>query len=216
MEFGNLIFGHSRGEFPIERGRGFEGELRRLIEAIDPETGDCCQETDTSVFTIRPYYWGGCACGYEERVAAWEKANRHDPKCYQQLVNTDLAGAGFVDRWGLGALSMPERMPYCVGRAIEDKIRERWCKYFRLSFPAGCAVHCTCDYHTRWGVWALQNDHAPTCPIVLPNFHLKENDFQITWYKYPLRDSYSNAPFELSWFRLVIDRCIESLGTKGV
>jgi hypothetical protein len=70
MELGNLIFGNSRGEFPIERDAGFEEQWRRLTEAACiewygfPEDG--CGLThdaergwyENDVFRVMPYYWG--------------------------------------------------------------------------------------------------------------------------------------------------------------
>lgn len=62
MELGNLVFGNSRGEYPINRDLqdlfclglatiGYDG-YGYSIDAEAPEL------VDNSVFEIRPYYWG--------------------------------------------------------------------------------------------------------------------------------------------------------------
>jgi len=38
---------------------------------------------DSPVFTMRPFYWGDCDCGYEERSESWHAANPHAPDCWR-------------------------------------------------------------------------------------------------------------------------------------
>jgi len=91
MELGNMMFGNSRGEYHIKRSAGWEEELTRLFEAYAPERyhsfRDYGEEFENEVFSVFPYYWGDCTCGYEERweekEAAWSKQNQHAPDCYQ-------------------------------------------------------------------------------------------------------------------------------------
>jgi hypothetical protein len=63
MELGNLLFGHSRGEFPIERIDEFEEPLFKLIEKINGESTCYTNPYKNNVFVIRPYWWGECDCG---------------------------------------------------------------------------------------------------------------------------------------------------------
>lgn len=52
MEMGNMLFGNSRGEFPVDRA--WEGVFLDFLEACDIED----VWYDNGVFTVRPYYWG--------------------------------------------------------------------------------------------------------------------------------------------------------------
>lgn len=122
MELGNMLFGNSRGEFPIERSTGFETELDRLFDAYAPDRDTSWREYgvafENNVFSVFPYYWGDCDCDEE---------------------------------------------------------------------------------------------HLSDCKMIKPNFLFKPTGFSIDWYKYPLRDSYSNQKITLREFVTIIDACIESL-----
>ena len=71
MELGNILFGHSRGEFQIPRTEGYQGVFGAFLErsgfgsygeVVNPKLNpfrtvdDLGFENDT--FIIRPYYWG--------------------------------------------------------------------------------------------------------------------------------------------------------------
>ena len=114
MELGNLLFGHSRGEYPIPREE-YEEEFFRLLDVV---ADDSCYGTnfENDVFTMRPYYWGDCEC---------------------------------------------------------------------------------------------EDEHDEDCPVIQPNFLHKPSGLEIHWYKYALRDSYSNQ--KLANFAEIIDECIESI-----
>ena len=43
------------------------------------------------------------------------------------------------------------------------------------------------------------------------NFWYKPDNLKIRWYKYSLRDSYSNKKFNLKYFNDIIEKCINSL-----
>lgn len=91
-----------------------------------------------------------------------------------------------------------------------DLYAELCARYKKPKF--GCAVHCTCGHDKLWADFVDTDDHSPNCCIVLPNFHFKPTDFQLRWYKYPLRDSYSNARLTVSMLRKMVNECIRSLG----
>ena len=103
------------------------------------------------------------------------------------------------------------RKAYSRRDRAQDKARKEMCQKHGLSYPSGCAVHCTCDYRDRWQAWSSQNDHEPTCSLVTPNFLHKPSGFRLDWYKYPLRDSYSNAPLTRELMRSMFRDCAESL-----
>ncbi len=43
------------------------------------------------------------------------------------------------------------------------------------------------------------------------NFYYKPMEFKIDWYKYPLRDSYSNKEFTVEEFVKILDHCVEAI-----
>lgn len=208
MELGNLCFGNSRGEFEIPRGAGYEGILERLLRKINPNNlrGD---EFENHVFEVFPYYWGDCTCGFDDI----EFEEPHSPDCYQSALRNEKIKAGWTEN-NLGWLDRPNGN-YEKTSKEEDKIYKRLCKQFGLSYPNGCAVHCTCDYNERYLKWMQQNGypdgHKNNCLLEKPNFLYKPTGFQIQWYKYPLRDSYTNMKVSLDEFDDIIDDCIKSL-----
>lgn len=72
MELGNMVFGHSRGRFKVERGRR-EREFRKFLQSCGFDLlGNCIDRRDVrairrrgdfgyenETFILRPYYWGG-------------------------------------------------------------------------------------------------------------------------------------------------------------
>lgn len=96
MELGNMIFGNSRGEYPVPRTAAFEEPWREMHEALkiswrgEPEDGCLVPETtnwygvENDVFRIRTYDWDAeCDCGADAKMDAWHDANPHGPDCYQ-------------------------------------------------------------------------------------------------------------------------------------
>lgn len=57
-----------------------------------------------------------------------------------------------------------------------------------------------------------ENDGCPQCDTgEQANFLHKPSGLEIRWYKYPLRDAYSNVNIKLSDFVKIIDECILSM-----
>ena len=50
------------------------------------------------------------------------------------------------------------------------------------------------------------------CEVGEPNFLYKPIGFEMRWYKYPLRGSYTNLIISKRTFKSIIDHCIESVG----
>lgn len=44
-----------------------------------------------------------------------------------------------------------------------------------------------------------------------PNFVYKPTEYEIDWYKYPLRDSYANKELTLEEFKEILNKCKESI-----
>ena len=179
MELGNQIFGNSRGEYSLDRE--FQDYF---VTFLDWNGFNCYGNGDNKLWSeskkayvhnqyeIRPYYWGDCECNYEEKEDKWCSENDHRDYCYQ----TELQESGY---WELDYKDPQKQL-------IIDKLL----KEFNLP-EEGCCVHCTCDYELRWAEFASKNEHK-NCRISMPNFKNNNNGFEIQWYKYPLRDAYSN------------------------
>ncbi len=94
MELGNALFGHSRGKYPLSRGKGFEDALNHLFEVCAPGTDTSGRvygvEFENDVFAIFPYYWGSCTCG---------DVQDHKPDCPIVKPNFLYKSTGFAIHW---------------------------------------------------------------------------------------------------------------------
>ena len=208
MELGNMAFGNSKGNYYLERSEGFEEEFERLNKLIT--TDGYVDEFENETFATFPYYWGECTCGLD----GYEFEEKHLDTCYQSELDTERQKAGaVVGRWDY--LDFPDSWSYDKRRKVEDKIYKNLTTKHNLPMQ-GCAVHCTCDYEERFEIWiekiGYPEGHKSSCLLVKPNFHYKPTDFQIQWYKYPFRDSYTNQEITLEEFSGIIDACIEAVG----
>ena len=239
MELGNALNGISRGEYPIERDEGFEEELFRLFETIAPERDNLWREYgvefENDVFSIFPYYWGDCVCGYDEKDAQWQEENEHEPHCYQSALKKELdewleenpepeaemfntsfeeveVGITFISAVSAHSPSADMwREWYSAKEKFEDKVYDKICPEFGVDREFGYATHCTCNYRERRKQFYEENSHDANCPIVKPNFLFKPTGFSIKWYKYPLRDSYMNQNLSLDELKGIIAKCVDSL-----
>lgn len=173
---------------------------------------------DNDVFTMRPYYWGDCDCGYEGREAAFDEADPgHSADCYQTQLQERRRAAG---------LSWHTSKPYehhdgtlsehddGLGREAAKRIYVELCEKHGLTYPSGCAVHCTCGCSDRWSEWAKENGHRPTCSLELPNFLHKRTGFEVRWYKWIGRGmEIKNA--EGANIAAIIGECFESLPPRS-
>jgi len=119
MELGNVLFGHSRGEYPVERFTAIMEPLLEIVRSVAPDRDECSLgygvEFENDVFEMHPYCW----CGEED----------------------------------------------CKQCGTMEQV----------------------------------------------NFRFKPDDVEITWYKYMLRDAYSNAQITPEIMRAIADKCLESL-----
>jgi len=130
VELGNLIFGHSRGNFEIPRKEAWESPMFDLQEKLMEGCSPYGTPFENDVFSMRLYDWDAqCTCGYE---------------------------------------------------AIEDK-------------------------------WTNKNKHTKECRLVKPNFLYKPTGFSLMWYKYALRDSFSNRKISLKKWQRMLKHCEESV-----
>lgn len=195
MELGNAVFGCSRGEYSIPRIEEYERPFFKLMDAYGDESG-YGDEFENDTFSIKPYYWGDCTCKYDEIEAAWCEENKHSKTCYQ--TEYDALPQDSVDTWRKSTF---DAMRLCKKHGIE------WNDGY------GSAVHCTCDYESKWIEFTNMHGHRDHCLLVLPNFLHKTTGFSVKWYKYPLRDAYMSHNFTPEQWLSVIRDCIKSLTT---
>jgi len=215
MELGNMIFGHSQAHrtYEIERHIGFEGLLECLFETIAPFKDSCYgvyYENET--FFTQPYQWDAeCTCGLEEEIDNWCESHKHSEDCYQTLVKKEKLKRGWKYDKETNWLEPPEEWSYDKREKVEDEIYKKYCEKFNLPYPNGCAVHCTCYYDKEFKKLFGNREHDFYCLSRIPNFYYKPTKLEIEWYKYPLRDSYSNQEITLLQFKEIIDDCIRSV-----
>lgn len=209
MELGNAVFGISRGPYPIRRGAGWEEELFRLFDAYAPKRDNSWreygEEFDNDTFSVSPYYWGDCECGWDEFSGEAEDLfgglSSHGPDCYQTRIDD-------IER----STSQGEKRIKAI------------CEEMGLSYPGGSAIHCTCGHDINYASFMdsaadqfggdPERGHLPGCLITKPNFLYKPTGFEIMWYKYPLRDSYMSKKISLGEFKKIIDLCVASVGAS--
>lgn len=155
---------------------------------------------ENEVFSMRPYYWGDCDCGAEQRSETWFNANPHANGCYQSKLHAEeiAAGVHYTQECGL---------PWTKREAVKNRIYKRLCAEFGLSYPNGCAVHCSCGRDAR----AEQADigHRSTCAVELPNFRFKPSGFEVRWYKWIGRGNETKG--DAGDLALMFQQCIASL-----
>jgi len=214
MELGNLVFGNSRGEYPVPRDAGWEEELYRLMGALEGPlpvvSYDPGVDYENDTFYMMRYYWGNCTCGWgfvdegHERLRSIE----HRADCYQ----SDWRRINKME-----TRDEPKRL-----RLLKEVYEARGWSTEGETWWHGCAVRCDCDYQQR--IDAVLEEyargfgcagHKPDCLLVRDNFHYKPTGFGIQWYKYPLRDAYMNQDITLDEFRGIIDACIASVRTDA-
>lgn len=110
MEIGNLLFGHSRGEFKVDRALQDSDEWKFLLQTTESDgygDTDYCDKRNLSggyeneTFAIRPYYWGE-----DEKLAS--------------LPNFLYKPSGFEIRW----YKYPFRDSYMNMNLSNEAIRE--------------------------------------------------------------------------------------------
>lgn len=238
MEFGNALFGHSRGKYPLKRGKVFEEALDRLFEVCVPNNRMYGEPFENEVFAIFPYYWGDCTCGYDRKEQRWEIENEHEPHCCQSALKREQAEwlaehpepeaqirnttYEEVEKGITLTVSVPAHSPsadmwrawHAEKEKAEVKIYDKLCAEFGVARQLGFAMHCTCYYYECWRLFRENNSHNPNCPIVKPNFLYKPTGFELRWYKYPLRDGYTNQKVTHAAFKKIIAACIQSCQTR--
>lgn len=185
---------------------------------------------ESDVFMLHRYCWcdqddcpwcGGCLEDHGEP--------NHDPLCYQWRVYRDLVAEGFEPAlWSDGGpyAAPPQGWTWDQRREVEDRVRRKWCRRMGLSFPASCAVHCTCGASNEWlaRVESCLCDACTASGIYAeagalpgrgaPNFWHKPSGVRVWWYKYIGRDMKVHVPEGEGVVRAV-EAAISSLGSEN-
>lgn len=206
MELGNMIFGNSRGNYGVPRTDEWEFQIQKLFDAIDSGYNFYGMDFENNVFSIMPYWWGDCTCGKDmDENLALEKiifcGEGHSAGCYyteyQKIKDKNNYGIKKEERFRKIYLK-----PLYKKHGFDTECENWW---------HGCAIRCDCGYHDKCIQWENDHPHAKDCKLIKPNFEYKPIGFELSWYKYPLRDSYMNMNIDIKQFRNIINKCIESL-----
>ena len=146
MELGNLVFGHSRGNFEVPRGGAWENGFARLFDTIDENNDGSMYgpEFINETFEVHPYWWGECTCGKSTPL--------HAKDCPYVLGHDD---------W------VSDRLHWASGKPNEDGIAELdllALGYYPVLYP-----ECTCGAREVFGKRELEREavvginHAPEC-----------------------------------------------------
>ena len=230
IELGNLMFGNSRGNYPLERDIGFENELYRLFDAYCPKRDNSWreygEEFENEVFRVMPYYWGDCTCGFDNHEFTNEHINCYQNKLEEEKLKNGWSEkeSGWLEYRGAGLkfgddISKSWEIEQKKEKQIVKKLyEERGWNTKDKNWWYGCAARCDCDYNERYRKWlkdiGYPDGHKKECLLIQPNLLYKPTKFEIQWYKYPLRDSYTNQKITLEEFREIINSCIKSLIIK--
>lgn len=182
-------------------------DLRWLTEVLDQQGAHLSggllggefgygAEWDNATFEMHPFYWGDCECGHEEAEWDWCEANDHSPTCYQSVIR---------DR---GWLDYDDPTPFEKRNQINDRITIAVCREMGLDENYGRAVHCTCDYKSRYQAWLEAHDHDPACGVARPNFLHKPSGTRVDWYKYIGRGMQVDVRGD---WRAILADCVDSL-----
>ena len=213
MELGNMAFGNSRGEFEVERDDDMGAAVYALLEAVTAiqgiESFGYQPTFDSPTFSLAPYWWGDCTCGWDCHDDGHSRSNavKHAPNCY---------------RHEYGRLE-EESNPHESHERRMEKLKPIYKKFGwdteSENWWHGCALRCSCDFDRRFDAVMTEyaaefghEGHKPDCKLVVPNFFHKPSGYVLKWYKYPLRDSYENQDLSKEEFLNMIQGCIDSLG----
>jgi hypothetical protein len=105
MELGNMLFGHSRGEFPVNRHVFQEIFLKEFAYKVGCDSygyfnngKDYGYEND--VFKVMPYDWDAeCTCSIDDEFEKWCESNYHKEDCRLLRPNFWYKPTNFTIMW---------------------------------------------------------------------------------------------------------------------
>lgn len=160
---------------------------------------------ENDVFVMRPYYWGDCDCGYDEREDAFNSKHKHTEGCYSSELAREQKVAGVH-------YSQDSKLGYDAKEKIRKDIYKHLCKKHGLTYPDGCAVHCNCGLKEKADEYFKDNGHKATCALELPNFLHRSSGLEVRWYKWIGRGmEIKNLPINLS---AIFKECLDSVNPR--
>ena len=200
-EVGQMLFGCASG--PYEMSQIGDACLQAVMEELGRVYGNRHQrswnrEDDPRItgLIFRPYYWGDCDCGGEERLSKWTE--KHSESCYQTEYR-----------------NIPEnlRHSYHGAKLVEYKrIVHDMCE--RRGIPwndgLGCAAHCDCGHDRRWREFATRNGCTAECSTVRPNLATTDG-VEIRWYKNSRRGTSVNRPMTPGDWAAWLSRALQTI-----
>jgi hypothetical protein len=206
-ELGQMLFGNATGEY--ECPDLVADELYALSEALGKRSPDAQahgvlgggwgygQDFTNDTFSMLPYWWGDCTCGYDALEYEWWNANPHDGECWQERYHRE------AER--LHALKLS-------WEAERDQ-QDAWAATNGWDGRPGVAVFCDCGADAKWREWASSHGHTPDCMEIRPNFRC--GDVEVRWYKYIGRGMSVNREVTRAEWRDIFARCEASLGATA-
>ncbi|MGG1659498.1 hypothetical protein [Brevibacillus sp. NRS-1366] len=207
MELGNMIFGNSRGEYPVNRDwqKDFCDFLRKCgldgrgYYDVDDQYQTNRGGFENDIFLVNPYDWDAdCDCGFDDLEYEWWNVNKHTEDCFlnrRKLYENELKNKN-IEWLGEKYISLIDTW------ARENGWVHGW---------SGSGSYCDCGVHESYVDWTNAKGHEKNCRSIQPNFLYKPTGYQIQWYKYPLRDSYMNQDFTYEQLEEIMQHCIESV-----
>jgi len=223
--FNQAILGNAYGEFGLgEHERYIAEKLYQLSERLgnlNPENqthgglgGEWGygQDFKNDTFETRPYYWGDCDCGWEEKLSEFSQTIEHKTYCFQNKWEQ------WNKAWKAQHSSLRDKRHWRKAMDAEQKANEQFCRENgKLDGTVGCAVHCDCGHDEILNTWCEANKLGPeghklTCATVLPNFRYQ--DIDIRWYKYIGRGMTINRKVNRKELVAMFRACFASIATK--
>lgn len=152
------------------------------------------EDYTNEVFSMFPYYWGDCTCGYETEEWDWWEENPHLPDCFNTRYSDE--------RERVDHLSFDESCEHM----------DTWAE--QNGFPRGkpgVAVYCDCGTRESHIEWSETHDHSTDCLTVKPNFYHYATGLRVYWYKYIGRSMTMNQPVELRQWNDIVNDCLDSI-----
>lgn len=98
MELGNILFGNSRGEWPVPRTEAYSEPWRRFCDRMGIDSYGYCDKSPSETggladdtYVVNPYDWDAeCDCGADDAMEDWFVRHPHGDNCYQTVYRNEL------------------------------------------------------------------------------------------------------------------------------
>jgi hypothetical protein len=191
---------------------------------------------ENDIFAMRPDYMDAkCTCGFREIAEAWHEAHPHSDSCY----HTEVYRIDFDDHearrkcdescvkrdkfpWlSKEADEVQKEVEYWSNkhRKWQDSVLKKLCKKHSIPWNKGygCMVHCDCGQEELREKFFEENNHIPTCELVLPNFYHKKSGLEVRWYKWIGRDMEINRDkITVGEVIPILKECFDSLPAEAI